>query len=81
MVILNHRKVDKEVNSMTREGLCRRIRNKFKTDTAFAIAMGWTPQKVSKLKNGDYVPKLSEAVPMSRVLDITLDELASFFAQ
>lgn len=65
---------------MARERLCRRIRKKYKTDTAFAIAMGWTPQKVSKLTNGDYVPELSEAVPMSRVLDVSLDELASFFA-
>ena len=66
---------------MARELLCGKIREKFKTDAAFALAIGWTPQKVSKLTNGEYVPKLGEAVPMSRVLDVSLDELASFFAQ
>ncbi len=64
---------------MTNERLCRQIREKFKTDAAFGLALGWTPQKVSKLTNGDYVPKVGEAAKMSRVLEIPLDKLASFF--
>lgn len=57
------------------------IRSKFNTDAAFGLAMGWVPQKVTKLINGDYVPKIGEAADMSRVLEISLDELASFFVQ
>jgi plasmid maintenance system antidote protein VapI len=57
------------------------IREKFKTDAAFGFAIGWTTQKVSKLVNGTYTPKISEAVRLSRALEISLDELASFFAQ
>ena len=66
---------------MANEQLCSSIRAKFKTDAAFGLAMGWVPQKVTKLTNGDYIPKISEAAKMSRVLDIPLDELASFFPQ
>lgn len=66
---------------MPNERLCDSIRAKFKTDAAFGLAMGWTPQKVCRLLSGDYIPKLSDAAKMSRVLDVTLDELASFFAQ
>lgn len=65
---------------MSTERLCNQIRTKFKTDTAFGLAMGWTPQKVSKLTKGEYIPKLGEAADMSRVLEVSLDELASFFA-
>ena len=64
---------------MANERLCKQIRSKFKTDAAFGLAMGWVPQKVSKLTNGEYIPKVGEAAMMSRVLDIPLDELASFF--
>ena len=66
---------------MQNERLINQIRAKFKTDAAFSLAMGWTTQKVSKMTNGVYVPKVGEAAKMSRVLDITLDELASFFTQ
>ena len=64
---------------MPNERLCAQIREKFKTDAAFGLAMGWVPQKVSKLTSGRYIPKLGEAVTMSRVLGVSLDELASFF--
>ena len=57
------------------------ISAKFKTDAAFGMALGWTPQKVSKLKSGRYIPKFSDAVKISRVLEIPLEELANFFAQ
>lgn len=64
---------------MPNERLCNLIRKKFKTDAAFALAIGWTPQKVSKMINGEYIPKLSEAANISRVLEVSLDELATFF--
>lgn len=57
------------------------IRTKFHTDAAFALAMGWMPQKVTKLIQGVYIPKIGEAAKMSRVLSIPLDELVSFFPQ
>lgn len=57
------------------------IRSKFKTDAAFGLAMGWTPQKVTKLTKGVYVPKIGEAAKMSQVLSVPLDELVSFFPQ
>ena len=66
---------------MATEKLCASIRNKFKTDSAFGLAMGWVPQKVSKLTSGAYIPKIGEAAKMSQVLGISLDELASFFAE
>ena len=62
------------------ERLCNLIRQKFNTFAAFGLAMGWVPQKVNRLTSGDYIPKVSEAAQMSRVLGISLDELASFFA-
>lgn len=65
---------------MANERLCAQIRKKFKTDAAFGMAIGWVPQKVSRLTSGEYIPKIGEAAEMSRVLDVTLDELASFFA-
>ena len=66
---------------MANEMLNTQIRSKFNTDAAFSIAIGWTTQKVSRLKNGEYIPKVSEAVKISRALEISLDELASFFTQ
>ena len=65
---------------MTDNRLWEQIGRKFKNDAAFGLAMGWVPQKVLRLKRGEYIPKVSEAAHMSRVLDISLDELASFFA-
>ena len=66
---------------MATEKLCASIRNKFKTDSAVGLAMGWVPQKVSKLTSGAYIPKIGEAARMSQILGISLDELASFFAE
>ncbi len=66
---------------MANTSLDSQIRSKFNTDAAFSIAIGWTTQKVSRMKNGQYIPKLSEAAKLSRALDISLEELASFFAQ
>ena len=55
------------------------IREKFNSDAAFGLEIGWVPQKVHKFLSGNYILKLSEAVKISRALNISLDELASFF--
>lgn len=62
-------------NTLLREA----IRKEFKTDAAFGLAIGWVPTKVYKTLRCGYIPKLSEAVTMSRALNISLDELASFY--
>lgn len=54
--------------------------SKFKTASAFGLAIHWVPSKVSRLFNGRYIPKLTEAALMCQVLGLTLDELAYFFA-
>lgn len=81
-MLLCHQLVDKEVNTVAKsiDSLSDMISTKFKTDAAFGIAMGWVPQKVSKLKSGKYIPKIGEAAKMSRVLDVSLETVASFFA-
>ena len=63
------------------EALNNAIREKFKTDSAFGLSIGWTPQKVHKLTHGEYIPKIGEAVIISRALDKSIDEVANFFEQ
>ena len=57
------------------------VREKYNSDAAFGLKIGWVPQKVHKFLFGKYIPKLSEATRICRALDITLDYLASFFAE
>lgn len=64
---------------MINEKLRASIRAKYKTDAAFGLDIGWVPQRVHKLVHNEYIPKIGEAVVISRALDISLDELASFF--
>lgn len=66
---------------MMRAELESRITKKFGTQAAFGLSVGWIPQKVYRMLNMQYEPKFGEAVQISRALDITLDELASFFTQ
>lgn len=63
------------------EALNDAIREKFKTDAAFGMSIGFTPQKVHKLLHGDYIPKIGEAVIISQALEKSIDEVANFFAQ
>ena len=55
------------------------VRTKFNSEAAFGLEIGWVPQKVHKFLSGAYIPKLSEAPNICHALDITIDELASFF--
>ena len=66
---------------MEREALEKRITEKYGSQAAFGLSVGWIPQKVYRMLNAQYEPKFGEAVKISRALDIPLDELASFFAQ
>lgn len=66
---------------MTRETLKEIVREKFTKSVAFGMKIGWTPQKVTKFLNGEYIPKLNEAVTISDALGISIDELASFFME
>ena len=64
---------------MDHAGFRKLVSDKYKTDASFALAMGWTPQKVTKMMYGRYVPKITEAAKMSEVLSTPIATLASFF--
>lgn len=56
------------------------VKEKYRSDVAFGQALGWIPQKVFKMKKGKYIPKVSEAVEISKALDIDLETVANFFS-
>lgn len=62
---------------MTNQVLLETINEQYNTMSAFGLAIGWVPQKVHRMVHEGYIPKLGEAVEMSRALNVTLDELAS----
>ena len=64
---------------MGNEKLHELIKERCGTDAAFARKIAWFPQKVYKMLYQGYVPRINEAVTISRALGITMDELASFF--
>lgn len=61
-------------------GLKDLIKEKYGSEAAFGMQIGFIPQKVSRMLKGEYVPKLSDAQKIAEALDITLDEVANFFA-
>jgi len=66
---------------MQMKALEEKINQKYETQAAFGLAVGWIPQKVYRMLNNLYEPKFGEAVQISKALDIPLNELASFFTQ
>ena len=64
---------------MTNERLKKMILSKFKTESEFASRVGVTRQKMNKITQGRYIPKIGEAGRMADALGISMDELASFF--
>lgn len=66
---------------MANETLRDIVRKKYNKNVAFGMRIGWTPQKVTKFLNGEYMPKLQEAVAISDALGISIDRLASFFME
>ena len=65
---------------MENERLFEAIRSKYRTEAAFALAMGWVPQKLHKRKTGHYTPKFNEGVRMAWLLGTSVDDFASFFS-
>lgn len=55
------------------------IREVYRTDSEFGMSIGWVPQRVSKMINGHYIPKITEAVKISDALHMPIDEFANFF--
>ena len=64
---------------MARQELAEKINQKYGTQAAFGLAVGWIPQKVYRMLNNQYDPKFCEAIQIGKALDIPLNELASFF--
>lgn len=66
---------------MMRQALSNKINEKFNSQAAFGLSIGWVPQKVYRMLNEGYEPKFSEAVKISCALGISMDELVLFFEQ
>lgn len=64
---------------MQRQTLADKINEKFGSQAAFGLAVGWIPQKVYRMLNDQYDPKFGEAIKISNALEIPLNDLASFF--
>ncbi|MBQ7435034.1 MAG: helix-turn-helix transcriptional regulator [Oscillospiraceae bacterium] len=66
---------------MQRQELADKINEKYGSQAAFGLAVGWIPQKVYRMLNNQYDPKFGEAIQIGKALGISLNELASFFTQ
>ena len=64
---------------MNRSELRSKVFGKFKTQKAFANAINWPEQKVSKLLNGDYVPDVDQASDISNVLNLNEGDFCAIF--
>lgn len=49
------------------------IYTKFKNQKAFADAIGWHPNKVTRLVQGQFTPDVNQAAEISRVLNLSSD--------
>lgn len=62
---------------------CNRLRGeivaKFRTQSAFAKAIGWHQNKVSKLVLGDYKPDTDEVALIADVLDLDKSKFCYIF--
>lgn len=55
--------------------LRRLIKEKYRTQVAFAAALGVSRQYVSQIVNGEFEPTLDRLVQFSDLLDVSTDEL------
>jgi DNA-binding XRE family transcriptional regulator len=55
------------------------IAEAYKTQIAFAQAIGWHKNKVSKLMTGKYLPNIEEAAEISELLRLTRKEYEDIF--
>lgn len=51
----------------------------FKTQTAFAKAIKWHENKVSKMITGKYIPTVDEAAEISELLHLTISTYKEIF--
>lgn len=51
------------------------IKERYKSEALFGVAIGFTPQKVCAMLAGRYAVKLSDAVIIADALDISIYEL------
>lgn len=62
---------------------CNKLRGeivaKFRTQSAFARAIGWHRNKISKLVLGEYKPDTDEVAAIADVLSLNQDEFCSIF--
>jgi transcriptional regulator with XRE-family HTH domain len=58
-----------------------RVRARYDTQKAFAAALGWHPNKVTKLLTGKYLPNVDEADDIASLLGFTADERISIFSR
>ena len=64
---------------MDRSELRSKVFGRFKNQKAFADAIKWSENKVSKLLNGDYVPDVDQASEISDVLDLNEKDFCVIF--
>ena len=55
------------------------VYGKYKTQAAFAKAIGWNQNKVSALLNGNYVPEVDEAALIFDNTKMSLEQYISIF--
>ena len=51
------------------------VKEKYKTQTAFAEACGVTKQYIGQIINGDFSPTLERTMQFADMLGVTVDEL------
>lgn len=55
------------------------IHAKFRSESDFARAIGWTKQRVNKIVNGKMQPSLGDAIAMAQTLEVSLSKIAKIF--
>lgn len=55
------------------------VAERFKTQSAFAKALGWSDNKVSRLMTGKHSPDMEEISKITRVLDLSKERYIDIF--
>lgn len=55
------------------------IHSKYKNESRFADAIGWTKQRLNKITTGKKEPSLSEVALLSNALDESFENVAHIF--
>ena len=63
----------------SRQALKAKILEHFPTLCSFGFSIGWVPQKVHRMVNESFVPKVTEARKICKELQITMDQLVDYF--